>query len=145
MAMCVMAVAWRRSVPMLLSRREPDHVTWPDFLDRSAPALRPAATGGHDEGLAQRMSVPGGTRARLESDAGPLRQCRIGRLKKRIDTYRAGKPLGRALARRLRANSLDVHLEFLRRAAAQRPVIRSSFSGYRAPSTVIFEAASSMS
>src|SRR5438067_4990530 len=42
----------RGAVPMLLTRREPDHVTWPDLLDRAAPALGPAAAGGHDQGLA---------------------------------------------------------------------------------------------
>ena len=32
---------WRGAMPMLLARREPDHVTRPDFLDRAAPALHP--------------------------------------------------------------------------------------------------------
>src|SRR5580658_2606750 len=99
----------RPSVPMLLARREPDHIAWPDLLDRPAPALRPTATGRHDEGLAQRMDVPCGAGAWLESDTGPLHQRRVGRLKKRIDAYRAGEPLRRSLAGRLRANSLDVH------------------------------------
>jgi hypothetical protein len=34
---------WRGAVPMLLARRDPDHVARPDLLDRAAPALRPAA------------------------------------------------------------------------------------------------------
>ena len=33
----------RGAVPVLLAGRKPDHVAWPDFLDRPAPALRPAA------------------------------------------------------------------------------------------------------
>src|SRR6266487_2781058 len=48
----------RGAVPVLLARREPDHVARPDFLDRAAPALRQAAAGGHDQGLAQRVGVP---------------------------------------------------------------------------------------
>ena len=42
----------------------------PDFLDGASPALRPAATGRHDQSLAQRMSVPCGPGAGLECDAG---------------------------------------------------------------------------
>src|SRR5579863_2523872 len=55
----------RGPVPVLLARCEPDHVARPNLLDRAAPALRPAASGNHDQRLAQRMSVPRGPRARL--------------------------------------------------------------------------------
>ena len=65
-----MAVVARGPVPMLFARREPDHVAGPDFLDRPAPTLRPAAAGRHDQGLAERMRVPCGTGAGLEGDAG---------------------------------------------------------------------------
>jgi hypothetical protein len=47
----------RGAMPMLFARWEPDHVTRPDFLDRSPRALRPAATGGDDNGLTQRVGV----------------------------------------------------------------------------------------
>src|SRR5438128_2729251 len=40
------------SVPVLFAGREPDHVAGMDLLRRGAFALRPAATGGHDERLA---------------------------------------------------------------------------------------------
>src|SRR5437764_10616756 len=50
----------RRPVPMLLTRREPDHVAGPDLLDRPTPALRPAAAGRHDQRLTERVGVPGG-------------------------------------------------------------------------------------
>src|SRR5437867_2677589 len=36
----------RSAVPVLLSRREPDHVTRSDLLDRPSPALRATATRG---------------------------------------------------------------------------------------------------
>src|SRR5207244_11498605 len=51
---------WRRAVPMLLTRRAPDHVTGPNLLDRTAPALHQAAAGRHDQCLTQRMGVPRG-------------------------------------------------------------------------------------
>src|SRR5207249_1175572 len=47
-----------------------DHVTQPDFLHRSAFALDPAAAGGDDQCLSQRVRVPRGPCARLERDAG---------------------------------------------------------------------------
>jgi len=79
----------RGSMPVLLTRRKPDHITRTDFLDRPAPTLRPAATGGYDQGLTERMRMPRRPRARLESYAGALNPCRIGCLKKWIDPYRA--------------------------------------------------------
>jgi hypothetical protein len=60
----------RGAMPVLLARRKPDHVAGPDFLDRAALALRPAATGGDNQGLAQRMRVPRGARARFKRDRG---------------------------------------------------------------------------
>ena len=58
----------RGAVPMLLARRKPDDVTRPDFFDRTSPALRPSAAGGHDQSLTQRMRVPGGAGAGLKRD-----------------------------------------------------------------------------
>ena len=60
----------RGAVPMLLTRRDPDHVTRPNLLDRAAPALHPAAASRHDQSLAQRVGVPGRPGAGLERDAG---------------------------------------------------------------------------
>ena len=59
----------RRAMPVLLARREPDHVSRPDFLDRAALALRPSAARRHDQRLPQRMRVPCGASARLKGDA----------------------------------------------------------------------------
>src|SRR5580704_18912129 len=97
----------RRPVPVLLARREPDDVPWPDFLDRSAPALRPAAAGRHDQGLAERMRVPRGPGARLESDARPTHAGWLGRIEQRIDPHCAGEPIGRPLAGRPGTASFD--------------------------------------
>src|SRR5271157_5581495 len=99
----------RGPMPMLLTWREPDHVTRPDFFDRTAPVLRPAATGCHDEGLAQRMRVPCCPSARLEGDTGTDRACGIVCWEQRINAHRSGKPVGRSLDGRLRATSLNVH------------------------------------
>src|SRR5437867_10074072 len=51
------------AVPMLFARRERDHVTRPNFLDRASPALRATAARRNDERLAQRAEVPCGPRA----------------------------------------------------------------------------------
>src|SRR4051812_15478309 len=39
----------RRAMPVSLARRDPDHVSWPDFLDRSALDLYPPDAGRHDQ------------------------------------------------------------------------------------------------
>jgi len=67
---------------MLLSGRDPDHITGPDLLDRAGFALSPATASRDDESLTNRMRVPCSPRARLERYAGSLNKCRIGRLKK---------------------------------------------------------------
>src|SRR5712692_155008 len=91
----------RGAVPMLLTRREPDHVPRPNFLDRTAPALYPAEALRQDQGLAQRVAVPCGPSAGLERDTGADRACRIRCLEQGVNAYRAGKILGRTFAGRL--------------------------------------------
>src|SRR5262245_4785499 len=68
----------RCAVPVLLAGRKPDHVARPDLLDRAALALRPAAAERDDQGLAERMGMPGGASARLERYAGAADACGIG-------------------------------------------------------------------
>src|SRR6266700_1920929 len=92
---------WRGAVPMFLTRLEPDHVTRPNFLDRTTPALDPAAASRHDQGLAQRVAVPCGPSAGLERDTCADRACRLGCLEQGVNAYRAGKILGRSFAGRL--------------------------------------------
>ena len=98
MAMCVMAVVARRAVPMLLTRRERDHVAGPDLLDRATPALSAAAACRHDQRLAQRVGVPGGPGAGLERDAGAERHAPDRGLEERVDADRAGELLGWSFA-----------------------------------------------
>jgi hypothetical protein len=52
-----------RAVPVSRARREPDDVAGKDIFLRAAFHLHPAAAGGDDQRLAQRMGVPGGARA----------------------------------------------------------------------------------
>jgi len=47
------------TVPMLLARRKPDYVPGPNLLDRAARALCETAASRHDQGLSQRVGVPG--------------------------------------------------------------------------------------
>src|SRR5205823_117268 len=108
-----------------------------DFLDRPAPTLRPATACRDDESLTERMRMPRSPRTRLESDAGALNQCWIGRLKERIDTYRTGEPLCRSLDRRLRANSLDVHFQYSCLVGLNRISLTSTFSGWLMANTTI--------
>src|SRR5689334_8173077 len=91
----------RCTVPMLLARREPDHVAGTDLLGRTAVALYPAATRRDDQGLAQRVGVPRGAGARLERDAGPGDARRVGRLEQRVHANRPGEIVRRSLAGRL--------------------------------------------
>ena len=89
---------WRGPMPMFLSRREPNHIAGVDFLYRAAFSLNPSAARRDNQGLSKRMCMPRGTRSRLECDMGAGNQCRIGRLKERVDPYCAGKPVCRTFA-----------------------------------------------
>ena len=62
----------RSSVPVLFTGQKPHNVTWPNLLDRTAFALRPARARCDDESLSKRMCVPRGTRAGFERYAGAL-------------------------------------------------------------------------
>src|SRR5512133_1470546 len=61
---------WRGTMPMLFARMTPDHISRPDLLNRTIPALDPPAAGCHDQSLTQRVTMPGGSSARLECHAG---------------------------------------------------------------------------
>src|SRR5205823_6001743 len=50
----------RGPVPVFLARREPDDVTGPYLLDGAALALHAPGARGDDQGLPERMRVPGG-------------------------------------------------------------------------------------
>lgn len=98
------------AVPVFFPRRDPHHVAGPDNLDRSAFALNPAAAGGDDQRLAQRVAVPGGAGARLECDRAAGDVSGLRSREERVDPHRAGEPFGRPLCGGLRAIVLDVHV-----------------------------------
>jgi hypothetical protein len=78
-------------------------------LDRSSLALNPAQPRNDQKGLAERMCVPSGACARLESHHGAADMRGLGRLEKWIDPHGAGELLSASLAGRLGAVSLDFH------------------------------------
>ena len=82
-----------RAVPVFFAGREQDHIAGTNFLNRSAVALRPAAAGGHDHRLPERVRVPCSSSARLERHtcAGDARG--LGTIKKRIDSNRPREPI----------------------------------------------------
>jgi hypothetical protein len=90
----------RGAMPMLLPRRKPDHVAGSNFFDRASPVLGPAAAVGHNQGLAERVGVPGGPSAWLERDANAKRPrwivCLSGSMRTVPVKYSAGPlPEGR--------------------------------------------------
>src|SRR6476646_1531639 len=99
----------RSSMPVLLTRREPDYVAGPDFLDGAVPALRAAAARCDNKSLAERVRVPCRPCSRLKGYAGALNKGRIGRLKKRVNPHRASEPVCWTFTGRLRAGSFDFH------------------------------------
>src|SRR5689334_17421898 len=102
---------WRGAVPVLFARGKPHDVTGADLFNRSAPALDAAGPGCHDQRLAERMRVPRGACAWLEGHGRTGSSGGRGRLKQRIDTDRAGKPVTGSFRGRLRTCSSDFHGE----------------------------------
>ena len=86
---------------MFLTGRKPDHVAWPDFLDRAAPTLRAAAASRDNQRLTEWMRVPSGTRTRFECDVCATDACPVGRIEQRINPNRASELIRRSLAGRL--------------------------------------------
>ena len=57
---------------MFLARRKPDYIARTDFLDGAALALNPSKSCGDNQGLPQRMGVPGGTGAGSKVTLAPV-------------------------------------------------------------------------
>src|SRR5207245_11764427 len=60
----------RGSMPVLLARRDPNNIAWPDVFDFPAPLLNPSRSGRDDQDLAQRVGVPRRSSAGLEGHEG---------------------------------------------------------------------------
>jgi hypothetical protein len=83
---------------MFLTRRYPDNITRPNFLDWAPPALHETAAGRHDQYLTERVGVPCGPGAGLERDTCAERACRIICLEQGVNAHRAGKILSRSFS-----------------------------------------------
>src|SRR5580704_4349695 len=88
------------AVPMLLVRRNPDHVAGANFPRLAAPHLHPADPGRDAQRLAEGMSVPMGPRPRLETHQARADARRGWRLDDRVLPDGAGERVGRPPARR---------------------------------------------
>ena len=98
------------AMPMLLTRRKPDHIARPNFLDRTALALNPPKTRRDDQRLTEWMCMPGGVSTRLERDTCATHTCRFGCLEQRINANCAGKIFRRPFAGTLRTRSFYLHI-----------------------------------
>jgi hypothetical protein len=78
---------WRSTMPVLLTRRKPNHIAGMDLLDGNAFMLCSTATAGDNQGLTQRMGVPCCSSAGLEGDTGARRAGRCACLEQRIYTH----------------------------------------------------------
>ncbi|MNK63460.1 hypothetical protein D3C87_826780 [compost metagenome] len=88
------------AVPVPFTRCKPDDITGANLLHRLTLTLRAAKAGYHDQGLAERMGVPGGAGAGFESHLSTLHPFGIEGVEERIDTDRTGEPGIRAFAGR---------------------------------------------
>jgi DNA topoisomerase I-like protein len=110
------------AVPVLLAGCKPDDVARPDLLDRPSLALHPAEAEGDEQGLTERMGVPGRASAGFESDGGSAHPGRRASRKPSIQAYGAREVFCRSLFGGLRAASFDVHRRNLSCCGNERPV-----------------------
>src|SRR5262249_8134866 len=99
------AVFGGRTVPMFLAWGDPDGVTGPNFMHRSAPRLDPADARGDEKRLTKRIMMPGGPSAGLEAPPRRPNACRVRRLNNGILPYRPGETRCTHPARRARSAS----------------------------------------
>ena len=92
----------RCPVPMLFARRKPNDVARPDFLDGTAPMLRPTEPGRDNQCLTEGMGMPCGAGAGLERDARAANARGLSGLEERVDTNRSGEVFRRPLAGELK-------------------------------------------
>src|SRR5947199_9941341 len=90
--------SWCGPVPMFLPWWEPNHVPGTNVFNRASPELCPTTASRHNQGLAQRVGVPGGPSPGLEGDTGTGHACRVGCLKEGVNADRAGKVLSWSFA-----------------------------------------------
>ena len=89
------------AVPVLVTRRTPDHVARPDLDDGLAFALRPAAAERDDQRLPERVRVPGRARTGLERHGRARHPRGLRRRIERVDAHGTGEIVGRTRGRGL--------------------------------------------
>src|SRR6267378_5150904 len=88
---------------MFLTRRNPHHVSRPDFLGFVPPTLYPPLASSHDQRLTEWVGMPRGARTGLKRHVRGRNMWRVVSLEKRIDAHGPGEELLGALARHLAA------------------------------------------
>src|SRR5262245_21545903 len=116
------AVLRRGAVPVLLARRDPHDVAWPDLADRLALELHAAEAAHHVQRLAERMPVPRGARPGLERHERRADARGVRRLDDRLLPHRAGERVRRPTPRRPRSAFDDVHAKFLPAQSSLMPI-----------------------
>ncbi|MNN76735.1 hypothetical protein D3C81_1931430 [compost metagenome] len=96
-------------MPVFVAGRAPDDVACTNLDDGLAFALCPAAAGGDDQGLSERVGVPGRACSGLEGDTGNGHSGRFRREVQGVDSHSSGEPLLRAFDRGLRTWAFELH------------------------------------
>ncbi len=99
----------RGPVPVLLTGRNPDNISLPDFVHGIAPALHPAVSLCYDQNLPQRMRVPRSPGAGLKDNPCAGHPCRRVCLEGRVDLHRTAEVISRPWPVRWRATSGDLY------------------------------------
>src|SRR5207247_5625351 len=99
-----------------------------DLFGGTSRALHEAATGRHNERLAERMGMPGCAGAGLEGNARTLHAPGSACLEQRLDAHVPGERFLRSLARRSRTASLDLHILHSSARSTQAPRLPQSIT-----------------
>lgn len=114
---------WSGAVPVLFARREPNHITGMDFLNRAALSLCQTTPGSNYQGLAKWVSVPGSTGFGFKCNDCANCASRGICLEKRVYSYCTGKIFFRPFARRLRADSFNINFSIFLKSINNNLVI----------------------
>ena len=96
MLMCVMAVVAVAPCQCFSPGGAYNDIAGANLAFRAVFAFHPAAAGGDNQPLPERMGVPGRARARLERDERRRNVRSLGFRKERIDPDAPGEPIGGA-------------------------------------------------
>jgi hypothetical protein len=86
------------TITVFLMRRIPDHIAFPDTLNRITPALDKTCARCDDQKLTQGVGVPGCSRSRLEHHIGAIKMGWFLGLERGVDTDGTRKLIVRAFS-----------------------------------------------